>query len=85
MDQQDLDLVALTGGVVAAYVENHTVATTDLPSLIATVHAALSKSVNTTAAEERAQPLVPAVPVKKSVTSDFIVCLPTPRPAQDRR
>lgn len=41
MDQQDLTLVTLTGELVAAYVENNEVATTDLPSFIQTVHAAL--------------------------------------------
>jgi predicted transcriptional regulator len=73
MDHQDPDLVALAGGLVAAYVENNEVSAQDLPSLIGIVHAALRQQM--LPKEESAPQLVPAVSVKKSVTPDYIVCL----------
>lgn len=67
-------LVELTADIVSAYVSNNTVVSSDLPTLINETYDALSK-----AAAKAAQPLTeelnPAVPVKKSVTPDYIVCL----------
>ena len=68
------DLLAeLTAEVVAAYVSNNVVQTSDLPGLIANVHSALG---STTSAE--ATPVEkpkPAVPIRKSVQEDYIICL----------
>lgn len=59
--------------IVSAYVSNHAVSTTDLPGLIFRAHSAMqSLSV---VAEQPAEELKPAVPIKKSVTPDYIVCL----------
>lgn len=67
------DHIDTTAAVVAAYVGHNTVAATDLPGLIAAVHRAL---VNLGApAAAPAEELKPAVPVKKSVQPEFIVCL----------
>jgi predicted transcriptional regulator len=67
-------LVELTADIVSAYVTNNAVVSTDLPSLINDTYDALSK-----AAAKASQPLTeelnPAVPVKKSVMPDFIICL----------
>ena len=67
-------LVELTADVVSAYVSNNAVGAAELPSLINDTYDALS-----TAAAKASQPLVeelnPAVPLKKSVTPDYIVCL----------
>ncbi|MCH8240580.1 MAG: MucR family transcriptional regulator [Proteobacteria bacterium] len=67
-------LVELTADVVSAYVSNNAVGAAELPSLINDTYDALSK-----AAAKASQPLVeelnPAVPLKKSVTPDYIVCL----------
>ncbi len=65
------ELLRMTADVVAAYVRNNPLATNDLPEVISTVHASL-KDVNGGPA---AAPLQPAVPIRKSVTPDFIVCL----------
>lgn len=74
MSDETDDLMALTANIVAAYVMNNNVQSADLPALIGQVHSALHKTVQgeTTAAPA---PLVPAVPVKKSVTPDYIICL----------
>ncbi len=68
------DLFDLTADIVSAYVGNNTVASTDLPGLITTVHAALASTVQKVQEPEVVE-LVPAVPVKKSVTDDYIICL----------
>jgi len=66
-------LVSLTADIVSAYVTRNNVPAGDLPSLIAGVHQSLA------ALGKEAQPetpaLEPAVPVRKSVTPDYIVCL----------
>ena len=64
----------LTADVVSAYVGNNSVAPADLPGLIQSVHSALSTVGSETVAEPVVE-LKPAVPVKKSVTPDYIVCL----------
>lgn len=68
------DLVSLTAQVVSAYVSKNNVQAQDLPALIGEVHGALkraSEGVETETAPE----LRPAVPVKKSVFPDYIICL----------
>ncbi|MCR9284788.1 MAG: MucR family transcriptional regulator [Rhodobacteraceae bacterium] len=67
-------LVDLTADIVAAYVSNNHVTANDLPNLIASVHTALSTTVQA-AQEPVVEELVPAVPVKKSVSGDYIICL----------
>jgi predicted transcriptional regulator len=69
-----IDVVSLTADIVSAYVSNNSVPTSELTALINSVHQALTKTA-TGQAEKPAEALVPAVPVKKSVTPDFIICL----------
>ena len=66
------ELLGLTAKVVAAHVANNAVARADLPDLIKAVHTALTNI--TTAAETPPRPK-PVVPIKRSVTPDYIVCL----------
>jgi predicted transcriptional regulator len=66
--------IELTAEIVSAYVSNNSVPAGDLPSLINQVHAALSR-VSSGQAEPSSEPLKPAVPVKRSVTNEHIVCL----------
>ncbi len=66
--------IELAADIVSAYVSNNSVPASDLPALIQEVHAALSQVMNGSAPPE-AEALKPAVPTKKSVTSEFIVCL----------
>jgi predicted transcriptional regulator len=73
-DEVKGDLVGLTADVVAAYVSNNPVPASELPALIGQVHAALQGSGSNTEAEALLPPK-PAVPIKKSVTPDYIVCL----------
>ncbi|WP_428669344.1 MucR family transcriptional regulator [Roseibium sp.] len=68
------DLMSLTVGIVSKYVTNNTVAKTELTSLIHEVHGALENAAGKGPAARR-EPPVPAVPIKDSVTPDFIICL----------
>lgn len=67
------ELLALTSEIVAAHVSNNTVAVADLPGLIEQVYKTLSSVGG--AAEPAADRPTPAVPIRKSVTPDFIICL----------
>lgn len=67
------DLLTLTTNIVAAHVSNNSVALQDLPQLIRDVHDTLA-NVGGGQSREVERP-APAVPIKKSVTPDHIVCL----------
>jgi predicted transcriptional regulator len=67
------ELLSLTSDIVAAHVSNNTVAVTDLPGLIEQVYKTLSTVGG--AAEAAVDRPTPAVPIKKSVTPDYIICL----------
>lgn len=73
-DTNDTDVVALASDIVAAYVANNSVPRTELPPLIADIHAAIERLRKGVAQEPEVKP-TPAVPVRKSVTPDHIVCL----------
>ncbi|HWM80523.1 MAG TPA: MucR family transcriptional regulator [Pseudolabrys sp.] len=68
------DFIALTANIVSAYVSNNTVPPADIPALINQVHNALSR-VSSHQSVTLAEPLKPAIPVKKSITPEHIVCL----------
>jgi MucR family transcriptional regulator, transcriptional regulator of exopolysaccharide biosynthesis len=68
------NFIELTAQIVSAYVGNNTVPAGDIPGLISQVHSALTR-VSGTSGEVTAEPLKPAVSVKKSVTPEYIVCL----------
>ena len=70
----DDNLIDLTADIVSAYVSNNTVPATDLPQLINEVYGALQKTSGAVT-EPEPEPLKPAVPIKKSVTPDYIICL----------
>ena len=67
-------LIELTADVVSAYVSNNPVPLVDLPGLIGQVHAALASTAGSVEAEKLEMPK-PAVPIKKSVTPDYIISL----------
>ena len=67
------DLIDLAAEIVSAYVSNNSVPASDLPTLIAEVHRALS-STHSGTSEPEPEPLKPAVNPKRSVFPDYIVC-----------
>jgi predicted transcriptional regulator len=68
------DLVELTAQIISAYVSNNAVVAADLPAIIGDVHDALTKASQRVSQSDRDE-LRPAVPLRKSVTADYIVCL----------
>ena len=66
--------IQLTANIVSAYVSNNTVASADIPSLIGLVYSALMRiSIGPVATP--ADSLKPAVPIKRSITAEYLVCL----------
>ena len=66
-------LVTLTADIVAAHVSNNSVAISDIPLVIRSVHEALAGL--SSKAEPEPEPQQPAVSVRSSVKPDYIVCL----------
>src|SRR3954447_18868954 len=66
-------LVELTAEIVSAYVANNSVQTGELPALIREINSAL-KNVGAPAAPAAAK-AEPAVPIKKSITGDYLISL----------
>jgi predicted transcriptional regulator len=72
------DEKALLAQILSSYLSNNTVAAADLPSVIETVKKAFGGSgeaVSTTASDSVTKTWQPAVPVKKSVTPEAVICL----------
>jgi predicted transcriptional regulator len=67
--------VRITARIVAAYVSNNRMMAQDLPGLIQAVHQALMSLKGSNNESGGGEPQKPAVPIKKSVTNDYIVCL----------
>ncbi|MGA0598932.1 MucR family transcriptional regulator [Enterovirga sp. CN4-39] len=68
------DLISLTAELVAAYVGNNVVPQGELPALVASVHQSLAALSGQAPAAQAERP-VPPVPVKKSITPDYLISL----------
>jgi predicted transcriptional regulator len=70
------ELVELTAEIVAAYVGNNPVPQAELPKLIGEVYRSLHGAVGSQEVKkEEAVDLKPAIPVRRSVMPDYIICL----------
>ena len=74
MDSYELDLRSLTADIVSAYVANNALSGDKIPELISSVYGALIKA-SVHGVEPAKVELKPAVAIKKSVTSEHIICL----------
>lgn len=75
MDNTDgQELVELTAKIVAAFVSNNSINSSELPQLINETHAALARATGQSVETEREEQR-PKVAVKKSVMPDYIICL----------
>ncbi len=68
--ENDISSLELVSKIVSAYVSNNSLPPSELPHLIETVHGAL-----TSTDQAASSPPEPVVPIKKSVTPDYIICL----------
>ena len=72
-DPEDIDPLEMTVEIVSSYVANNSVQSGQLPDLIKSIHATLTSLTNT--APEPVERQEPAVPVNKSVTPEYLICL----------
>ncbi|MGO9356382.1 MAG: MucR family transcriptional regulator [Xanthobacteraceae bacterium] len=73
-DAAGKNFIELTANIVSAYVSNNATPASEIPALISQIHGALVR-VSGGHVEVAIEPAKPAVPVKKSMTSDYLVCL----------
>ena len=74
-DRDVAPAVELTSKIVAAFVSHNSVGIGDLSALIRSVYGALTAVPGSTTAPAEVEKPVPFVPIRKSVTPDYIVCL----------
>ena len=68
------DKVSLAADIVSAYVTHNSVPPGGLPALIESIHSSLT-NLGAVEAVPEAEALVPAVPIWKSITPGFLICL----------
>ena len=70
------DLVELAAEVVAAFISNNPLPRGELPALIQTVHSTVERlGKGLESAPPQVEMKSPAVPIRKSVTPDYLICL----------
>ena len=74
-DNKDQELLRLTAEIVSSFAGHNTVATGDLPALISGVFRALRTAGQAEAEGKAAEAPTPAVPIRRSIQHDFLVCL----------
>src|SRR5258708_7546774 len=72
------EYVAHTASIVAAFVSKNTLAKDELPSLISAVHGALNGLSANAPEQARSRP-EPKIPIRKSVTPEYLICLESGR------
>src|SRR5262245_50548819 len=68
------DILRMTAEVVSAYLSNNVLPAGQISEVIQTVHSSLN-ALSSGRTELSNTPLKPAVPIKKSVTPEYIICL----------
>ncbi len=68
--QNDTSSLELVSKIVSAYVSNNSLPSSELPDLITTIHEALQNPDQAAASTPE-----PAVPIKRSIRPDYVVCL----------
>lgn len=74
-EKSQAQFIELAAEIVCAYVSNNIVPAAELPSIIIDIHATLVRLGQGAPAPVPVEALRPAVPAKKSVTPEYIVCL----------
>jgi predicted transcriptional regulator len=73
-DVPDNALLRMTADIVSAYVSKNVLPAQQIPDIINTVYSSLT-GLNGQPREVPAEPLKPSVPIRKSVTPEYIICL----------
>lgn len=77
---QHASLIAFTSDIASAYLRNNIVPANEVSNVIQVIHSALSNAHNPSAGVQQSEKPTPAVPVKKSVSNDAIICLDCGKP-----
>jgi predicted transcriptional regulator len=78
IDNMTLDsgnVVRLVASIVAAYITKNSLPQSELPNLISEVHTVMAKLDGSPEEPAKAEPQRPAVPIRKSFTADYVICL----------
>lgn len=70
-----MTVVKLAADIASAYVSFNTVPSAELPGLLRTIHSSLDSLNNGVESHDETLDLKPAVPIRRSVQNDFLVCL----------
>jgi predicted transcriptional regulator len=68
------EILRMAAEIVSAYVSRNALSSDQIPGLIKSVHASLARLQDGAVAMREAAPK-PAVPIRRSITPDYIVCL----------
>jgi len=72
VDAAPADIMECASDIVSAYVSNNPIQSAELPELIREIHSTLRTLGNSNGVSGTPEP---AIPVKKSITDDFLICL----------
>ena len=72
---ENRNTISLTATIVSAYVSNNSLPSAELSALIASVHTAIAKLNGSEPLELTTEELRPAVPIKRSITDNYLICL----------
>ncbi len=72
--EERAEVIEMTADIVSAFVGANTVSASELPSLIQSVYSTLA-NMSGAAEVVEAAPREPAVPLKRSITPEFLICL----------
>jgi predicted transcriptional regulator len=78
MDENN-DILSLTADIAAAYVSNNSVAASEVPNVIQTIYRALG-TLGKADLQPAAETRKPAVPIRKSITPDYLISLEDGKP-----
>jgi predicted transcriptional regulator len=67
--------IELAAEIVAAFVSNNPLPKSDLPALIHAMHGAVASLSSEAKSAPQIEAKEPAVPIRKSITPDFLICL----------
>jgi predicted transcriptional regulator len=72
--EENANLLEMTADMFSAYVSNNTVSPDAVAALIGTIHSTMTQ-LSTGAVEPEPENKEPAVPIRKSITPDYLICL----------
>jgi predicted transcriptional regulator len=80
LEDNSSQILDITGEIVSAYVSKNAMTTIDVPKFIADVHAALKGLGEIAAVPVVPNRPVPSVPIRRSVTPEYLICLDDGKP-----